>query len=326
MIVYKYILLLAVLALLGGCGLVQKVAVGTTADILFDGTKEIETESNWELFKQGVPGNLKMMEGMLYLEPKNKKLLAGLTKGYAGYAFAVNETEYLQDLYTGKSDSSPHKIQLISNYSKALEFGLRFLEQRDVRFDDFKREMNNNNGIYNLLDKELSDSLLDLEGTLFTAQSLGSLIFLQQDSMTMVALLPIVKSMFDWVCSKKPDINYGACDIFYGAYEAGRPKMLGGNPQKGKQIFLDLIKKYKHNWLLRIAYIRFSIIPRGEQEEFQEQMKFFAKVHPMYIKHLGWKPLKTDPPDEFKDKGLLLYQTLGIKQYEILKKLENEIF
>ena len=61
--------------------------------------------------------------------------------------------------------------------------------------------------------------------------------------MGLVSNLPIVKGLFDWVCSKSPNINFGACDIFYGAYQAQRPLMLGGNPEKGKEIFLKVEKK-----------------------------------------------------------------------------------
>lgn len=317
------VLVALAMLVMSSCGMVQKIAVSTTADMLFDATKEIETEANWEIFRDGVPGNLKMTEGMVFVQPKNEKLLVGLAKGYAGYAFAVNETEYLPDMLRDKE--SGYRYQMLSNYSKSVDFGLKFLEVNDIDFDDLKKSMNEENGVVNLLDKNLGDSTLELEGVLYTAQSLGSLIFLQKESMTMITLLPIVKGMFDWVCLKKPEINYGTCDIFAGAYEAGRPKMLGGNPAKGKEIFKNLIQKYPNNWLIRISYLRFYVIPMSEEDEFKKEMAFLKTAREKFQANIGWKPKGTVVAPEFQDKGLLLFQTIAVKQYEMIKSVEKDL-
>ncbi len=320
-------LLVTLMMLIGSsCGLVQKVAVSTTADMLFDATKEIETEGNWDIFKDGVPGNLKMMEGMVFVQPKNKKLLVGLAKGYAGYAFAVTESLFIPDQL--KDRESPLRYQLLANYTKALDFGLRFMEVGGVSFDDLRKKINEEQGIVHLLEENFDDSTLDLEGVLYTAQSLGSLIFLQKDQMKMVALLPIVKGMFDWIAMKRPDINYGTCDIFFAAYEAGRPKMLGGDPVKGKALFKALINKYPHNWLARIAYLRFYVIPMVDEEEFKKEMDYLKKMREKYLTHIPWRP--RGGPDqsefpEFQDKGLLLFQTIAMKQYEMIKSVEKDL-
>lgn len=309
--------------LFSSCGLVQKVAVNTTSDMLFDATKEIETEGNWEIFKDGVPGNLKMMEGMVYLQPKNKKLLVGLAKGYTGYAFAVTETLYIPDQF--KDRESNLRYQLLANYTKAVDFGFKFMELNGVSFEDLKQNINVDQGIIKLLDKNFDDSTLDLEGVLYTAQSLGSLIFLQKDQMKMVSLLPIVKAMFDWVAMKRPDINYGTCDLFFAAYEAGRPKMLGGDPVKGKNLFKAMINKYPNNWLARIAYLRFYIIPMADEEEFKKEMDYLKNMREKYLAHIPWREKGEPAMPEFQDKGLLLFQTIAIKQYEMLKSIEKDL-
>jgi len=306
------------------CGMVQKMAVKTTSDMLFDAAKEIETEANWEIFKDGVPGNLKMMEGMLYVEPGNRKLLVGLSKGYTGYAFAVSETQYLPDLL--KEKESPYRAQLLANYTKGLNFGLRFLEESGIKFDDLKKMMSEDGGIIRLLDKELDDTRLDKEGVIFTAQSMGSLILLQKDEMALVALLPIVKGLFDWVCLKDPNINYGACDMFQAAYEAGRPKMLGGNPEKGKAMFKQLFQKHPHNWLARIAYIRFYVIPMSEEDEFKKEMAFLESMREKYLAQIPWKGGNEQVEPEFANKALYLYQTIAIKQYEMIKTAAKGLF
>jgi hypothetical protein len=319
------VILLLLLQLLSSCGLVQKVAVGTTSDLLFKSTGAIEKESNWELFREGVPGNLKMMEGLVSLEPKNEQLLVGLAKGFAGYAFAVSETLALTEIFDGIEDG-PQRAHALSHYSRALEYGLRYLEENDMPFALLQESIGKENGVVKLLDKKLnSNSMIDLEGVLFTAQSLGALIVYQRDDMALISLLPLVKGMFDWVCTNRPDINFGACDIFAAAYEAGRPKALGGNPEKGKEIFLQTIKRYPANWLVRVTYMRFYLIPMGDEEGYNEQAKVLEEKIPLFAVRPNWRPRNTLAED-FSEPRLLLYQSIAMKQFETIKKFKKKLF
>lgn len=306
---------------------IQNTAISTSAGMMYKGTDEMITEKNWEMFKIGAPANLKMLEGLVYLQPKNEHLLVSLAKGYAGLAFIVDETLALDEQFLG-SEKTPHKNQAILNYSKSLDYGFRYLKEKGISYGDLQSQINQQDGISHLLDQHLSSDMIDLEAVMFTAQSLGSLINLQKNNMSLVAQLPIVKGLFDWVCNKKPDINYGACGIFYGAYEAGRPQMLGGNPAKGQQIFLDTIKKYPENTLIRTSYIQYYLIPQGEEDLYKEQVKFLEAAKEMFDKDLSWKP------ENQKDKesghnhqgGFCIYKTLGLKRFEMIKKNEKKLF
>jgi hypothetical protein len=307
------------------CGMVQKVAVGTTGDLMFKSTGAIEKEGNWEFFRDGIPGNLKMMEGLVALEPRNEKLLVGLTKGFAGYAFTISETLSLNETLDGKDDG-PIREQALNHYSRALEYGLRFLQEQDLSFVKLQEHVAKEGGIVSLLDKHLDyDDMADVEGVLFSAQSLGALILYQRDDMKLVALLPVVKGMFDWVCTHKPKINYGACDVFAGAYEAGRPRALGGNPDKGKEIFLKAIAEYPHNWLMRVTYLRYYVIPMSDEEAFNEQAKFLDSKYEAFKKRKVWNP-RNERDQEFSNDSLMLYQSIALKQFEIIKKYKTKLF
>src|SRR5690606_29325702 len=124
-----------------------------------------------------------------------------------------------------------------------------------------------------LLSKKLPSNKRAYEATAFFAQALGGLINMKKDDMVLVAQLPVAKGMFDWVCVEEPNINHGACDLFYGAYEAGRPKMLGGNPEKGKKIFLKAIELNPNNWLARVTYLQYYVIPMFDEDEWAAQKK-----------------------------------------------------
>ena len=322
--IYTKVLSFFTIVMLTSCGSVQQVAVGTTGSLMYEATKGLESEGNWHNFKVGSIGNLMLVDGLLSLKPKDRELLVTAIKGYTGYAFAINETEYLVD-YFEENETSKHKEQAIFNYAKAFSYGQRFLENYDISWETLVRSQNKPGGVEKLLEDNVSADIQNFEGVVFTAQALGGMINLQKTDMSLVALLPIVKGMFDWVCKKQPDINFGACQIFEGTYEASRPKMLGGNPEKGKKIFLKLIKENPNNWLARVAFMQFYILPMSQEDDYKTQKFFMESASRSLKKELMGNP-KRKVDAAFSEPRLRLYQSLAVKRYEIIKKYEEDLF
>ncbi len=310
---------------LSSCSTFNKTVVGSSSDLIYNSGNSLLSESNFEIFKNGVPANLILMEGLLSQSPQNLNLLAGLNKGYAGYAFAVNETLLAEEEWSEAKTEDGRK-QALLNYTRALNFGVKYLKEHGIEFKDIISRMNEPQGIHLILDKKLSNDKRDLEIVLFTAQSLGSLINLQKDNMGFVSQLSAVKGMFDWVCQKDPAINYGTCDVFYGAYEAGRPQMLGGNPKKGKEIFLKAISKHPHNWLLRTSYLQFYLIPQNDEEGFQEQMLALKIFNEEFYKYYIFDNVTRIEGPWTREEGLRFYQTLALKRFELMKRFEKNFF
>ncbi|WP_127718157.1 TRAP transporter TatT component family protein [Halobacteriovorax sp. HLS] len=322
--IYTKVLSIFTLILVTACGGIQKAAVGTTGSLMYEATKGLETEGNWHNFKVGTLPNLLLVDGLLSLKPDDRELLVTAIKGYTGYAFAINETEYLKDYFEEK-EKSVHKDQAIINYAKAFSYGQRLLLKYGVSWDDLLKSQNQEGGVEKLLEDNLREDQPILEGVLFSAQALGGMINLQKTDMSMVALLPIVKGMFDWVCHKEPDINFGACQIFDGTYAASRPKMLGGDPEKGKEIFLKLIAKNPENWLARLAFVQYYVIPMSEEDDYKTQKFFLETASRNLAKELRGNP-KRKIDKAFTQPRLRLYQSLAVKRYEIIKQYEDDLF
>lgn len=313
------ILLLSVL--FASCSVVQSVGLNTTAGLVEKASSEILTEKDFELFRKAVPGNIKFVEGLYSLDPKNTDLLATLIKGYSGYAFAVYETEALADQYEGEMSSSPADAAR-RNYSKALAHGLEYLKLKGIPFEELRDKTSEDLKVLEYLDSKLGDK--DLEAVLFTANSWGGLINLSKKDPLLVSQLPMVKSLFDWVCSKRPDFHHGVCPIFYGAYEAGRPRMLGGNPEKGREIFLKAIERYPENALIRVAFLQYYVIPLMDEELYTDQKVVLQTFFNKFKKSLVWRPM-TKKDRELKESANL-YNAVANERFKIIKKYENEFF
>lgn len=311
---------------LASCSTVNKVAVSSSSGVIYSAAQQSMSEPNYEIFKNGLSGNLLLIEGLLSQAPNDKDLLATLNKGYAGYAFAVNETQILEDALNENKEESGKRNALL-NYTRSIEFGKRYLAQYKINFSDLVELMNEPHGIIKLLDFKLDGkSKRDKELVLFTAQSLAGIINLEKDNIGLVSQLPIAKEMFDWVCLKDSSINYGMCEIFYGAYEAGRPTMLGGNPTLGKEYFLKAILKHPHNWLIRTSYIQYYLIPQLDEEGFREQMSAFEEFQELFDAKYIYDFRTPTQMEWAREEGLRFFQSLALKRYDVLNKLKNKIF
>lgn len=295
----------------------------TTANLLQKASAEVETDGSWENVRNALMANIKIVEGLLYVDPHNEMLLAAVAKGYAGYAFMADETLYLDDLLTDNAHQY-HRDQAIFNFSKALRYSLRFLEEKGVTYRDLGAATQKKEGMAQLLDGKLDDDRLNREAVFFMAQSMMSLINLQKDKMILVAQLPIAKGLLDWVCERDPSINYGSCPLFYGAYYASRPKVLGGNFQKARENFEMAIRQNPHNWLARVLYIQYYLIPRGDREEYGRQKALMEKFSGQFDHLRRWLPYRD--VHQLGEKRLRLYQAIALKRYQIIKKNEKELF
>jgi hypothetical protein len=313
------------LLILSSCGSMKKTAMTITAEAIYDSTDKLKSENNLENFEKGILGTIYLMEGMTQVIPENEELLVSLVKAYSGYAYIVHETSYLEESLSKKDMGSTKRI--LENYTKALRHGLKFLETQKITLNDLKGNINSEKGISGLLEAKLNKKdKMQLEGVLYTAYSMASLMNYQKSTLSLMAYLPIAKGMFDWVCKISPDLGEGICDIFYGAYYSSRPPSLGGNPKLGKKHFEDLIKKSPYHWLGRVAFIQYNLIPLHDKAGYLVQKDNLEKAIALNEEDLIWSPRGLKEPAVFANEQLRLYQAVGIKRFVIIKKHEKELF
>lgn len=318
------VLLFISLSFLNSCGTIRRASLGVASPMFLEASNGFEKEGNWEYFRVGIPGNLKLIDGLLSVRPDDMNLLVPAIKGYSGYAFVVNETLYLEDKYKDRDDSH-HKDQAIINYGKALSYGKHFLSLEGLTLDSIAKQGKTKSGAVAYLNDHLSSGDVTVQAAAYTAQALASLINLQKGDMLLVSYLPVAKALFDWACEKSPNVGHGVCQMFYGSYESSRPRMLGGNPAKGKKIFNKFIADNPHNWLGRVAYLEHYVIPMGNENAYRLQKKelnILSEKHASNLKN----SIAEEKRPAFENKRLRIYQATAIKRFKIIKKLEKDIF
>lgn len=301
-----------------GCGSFQKMALRSSTPVFEKSSQGMMREANWDFFRASTPSNLKLMELIWEQDKDNLRLLSLLVKGYAGYAFAVHETLALEDELAGVEDSLSKRDAIIF-YTRALDYGLLYLRKKEI---SHKLLLSNDQEKLAKKLKELREE--DATAVLYTAQAWGSLINLQKDNVALVAQVPKVKDLFDRVCALRPDIDQNVCDIFYAQYEASRPKMLGGDPERGEVLFKEAIAKHPMNLLIRMSYIQYSLIPMMDGEKYEREA---AALREEFTK---WEDLTRDNLQNLSpyrySADLNLYNSVSKKRFMIVEKHKAKIF
>lgn len=312
-------LYLIILILISSCTSVQKWAVRRSSPVFHKAGEQLTKEDSWEFFKNSAPGNLKFLELVYLTDPNNMELLPTVIKAHVGYAYSVPETLAFEDELKGSSDTF-HKSEAIHHYTRALDYGVHYLGLRDISRQDLLSLTEEK--LIEKLNKEISRN--DWVALVYTAQAWGSLINLQKDDVALVSQIPRVKILFDYVCKESPDIESGLCDLFMAQYEASRPRMLGGNPEKAKELYATAIKKYPHHLLIPVNMIQFIHLPAMDGEEYEKVATLLKN------EFVEWSSKKRDNlADESrysKHRDLNLYNAVAKKRLEIIEQHKKKIF
>ncbi len=211
-------LLLAAVALAcSGCVSIDRYALRVTASMLERGRKAALEEPDYQLGRDAVASQLKLIETMLVTEPENLSLRRLAAEGFGGYAFLFVE------------DAEPNRAKGLyirgrDHALAALSLKSVFIGLKDKNSEDFEKALK-------WAKKE------DVPDLFWAGFGWGGMINLSKDDASALADLPKVVLLMKRVYELNPAFNFGGADLFFGVYYGSRPAMLGGDPAKAKVHF-----------------------------------------------------------------------------------------
>jgi tetratricopeptide (TPR) repeat protein len=217
--------------LLSGCSL-KKMAASMTASVVKDASRALEEEGDYELAAAAIPGNLKLVEGLLQVIPDNAELLELLARSFASYAMAFAEEAANEARAAGDEDRYEKLVnRAIALYERGGRYGLRLLGLKRG-FDDAWKKGGD------ALEQKLAEFGPGEEGQLFwTGYAWAGAINLGQDRVENLALLPKVLALMKRVLAINEAYYFGGAHLFMGGYLMSLPRALGGKPEKAKEHF-----------------------------------------------------------------------------------------
>jgi len=242
----KVVIIFLFILFLTGC---VKLALKFSASLIPRMSQTFFEECDLDLAKQSLPANLKLMEGLLKNDPKNKQLLMALSMGFTGYAMLFVEEE------------DPGAASLL--YLRARDYGLRALDRKAPLSKDSS------------IKKEITQSELTtigeekLEALFWTSMSWNAWINLNLDKPIALAQLGIAQACLERVLEIKPDYFYGAPYILMGSTLAAVPGPLGGDETMAKEYFEKAMQVSHGRFLLaHYFFARYYAVRVQDKELF----------------------------------------------------------
>lgn len=203
--------------LLSGCGLTRKLAVGSMVPILDESVQATYRSADVQTVREAIPANLVLLRGLCASEPGNRELHAVTAQLFFSYAMGFIE------------DDDPARAVLL--YREGMEIGRSCLLRRGW----FRRA----DGARPLPDAEALRGMGkdDVPLLFWTVANQAGWIGQKLTDPAAVAELPRVEAYLNRLLELGPGYFLGMPHVLQGTILSFRPKMLGGDPEKGKEHF-----------------------------------------------------------------------------------------
>ena len=245
------VLLAAVATLLAGCSALNRAAVRSTADILTLGRRATLDEPDYQLAREAMPAQLKLVETLIVAEPANRDLRRLAAEGFAGGAFLFIE------------DSDPARAKGLylrgrDHALAALALKPRFAGLAAKNLDEFQTALK-------------SATIDDVPDLFWAGAGWGGYVNLSKDDAAALAELPKVLALMTRVKELDESFHFAGADMFFGVYYASRPRILGGDPEKARAAFERAHKITKGKYLMtHVLNARWYAVAVQDRELFKQ--------------------------------------------------------
>ena len=243
---------LTALFFLQGC--IQTIAIRTMSGIMDNGFRAYFRESDLDFAREGLAGNLKLVEALVDGDPENEHLLLLAAQGYGSYALAFAE------------DDSVERAR--DFYLRGRDYGLRILRQNRSLDEGLEKDLRT-------FEKALAGlSREDVPSVFWTAFCWGGYINISRSDLEAMADLSRVLAMMQFVAREDPAFYYAGAHLFLGAINGSIPPMLGGKPALAKEHFEKARELNGGGFLMTyVYYAKTYAVQVQDQELFESLVK-----------------------------------------------------
>lgn len=217
-----------------GCGLTQRLAVGSMVPVLENTAAAARERGDVATVGEALPANLLLLDGLIRTDPDNQRLLSLGAYLYFGYALGYVESK---------------DPKLASHYyATGRDYGLRALE----RHGDFRSGRQGNVAAFQRGLASLGRS--DVPALAWAGANWARWLSLNLDSPAAIAEVPRIEALLDRLLELEPTFERGLPHALRGSYDALRPQMFGGNPERAQREFDAALQVSERRMLLYLVF------------------------------------------------------------------------
>jgi len=257
--------------LLAGCSeFMLNMTVDSTAPVLKRASASFDAESDVQLAREALPGNLKTIDGFLAARPEQSDLLELTALGYVQYAFGFLEDD-LEALPAGDSARRRELVQRCTDlYDRAYDIGLRqvALDRPEVRSIAREGKLE---ALFPALKKTDKDSVPGLN---WAGLALASAINLHRDDIERVAELPKALALLERAYElDRSYYNYNAA-LSMAVVFSSQARAVGGDPDRARKLFDEVIRQTGGKYLMaKVLFARYYATVTLDRPLFEKTLK-----------------------------------------------------
>ncbi|MEX1138399.1 MAG: TRAP transporter TatT component family protein [Bacteroidota bacterium] len=232
-------------------GCIQQIAIRTMADIMDYGFDAYYQETDLMFAREGMAGNMKLLEALIQGDPSNRQLLLLASQGYSAYALAFAE------------DDSVERARVF--YLRGRDYGLRVLREHQALAASIGADLQTFERALHALPND------EIPAVFWTAFAWGGYINISRTDLDAFADVPKVIAMMKFVAERDPGYYYGGAFLFLGAIEGTTPAMLGGKPERSKEHFEKALALSEGKFLLTYTYYASTYAVQVQDQELFEK-------------------------------------------------------
>jgi hypothetical protein len=230
------------------------VTVDSTAPVLKRASASFDAESDVQLAREALPGNLKTIDGFLAVRPEQPDLLELTALAYVQYAFGFLE----DDLEALPAGDSPRRRELVTRctdlYDRAYDIGLRqvALDRSEVRAIARQGKLD---ALGPALQKVGKDAVPGLN---WAGLGLASAINLHRDDIERVADLPKAVALLERAHQlDRSYYNYNSA-LSLAVIYSSQARAVGGDPDRARKLFDEVIRGTGGRYLMaKVLFARY---------------------------------------------------------------------
>ena len=257
---------------------IKRMAIGSLADTLSATGDVFASDEDPEFVRDAVPFALKTMESLLVEVPRHRPLLLAACEGFTQYAYAFIQV----DAEILESDDYEAAVELRARarqmYLRARDYCLRSLE---VEHPGLRARLVAAPG--DTL-KEMEEAEIDV--LYWTGASWGGAIALGLDQPALVADLPVVRALMDWVLEIDEGFGDGAIHEVLVVLESV-PEAMGGSTERARRHFERAIELSRGRSAGPYVSLATSVsVKNQDRDEFTRLLEQALAIDPNEIPRL----------------------------------------
>ena len=198
-------------------------------------TGNLQQQTDINLVCEGAPTFLLMLDSLLVSNPDGKALLLSATKAYSGFSSSLSECGADENRIAAVTEKAHlYGLRLLQHYLPLQDSGLFAPPATE---DDF------NSQLHQLNKGDVEDVFWGTFGWLSWVQS-------QKGSPASIADMAVIEKIMERLLELDETYEGGSIHLFFGAYNALKPAMLGGRPDLSKEHFEKALVLSKRQFLI----------------------------------------------------------------------------